>query len=306
MKQNSRTNFQADLKMASNTIVNDTPSLETKSRRKLIIHPPGFSFADLANDLRKLVRYRDLLYTLSVHRVKVRYKQSLLGASWAIIQPLAMVIILTAIFSFIVRMPSEGLPYVLFIYVALLPWNYLSTSLTTSTNGLVNHANLITKVYFPREILPLTYVVAALFDFLIASTVLIVLLLYYRAPLTVNLIYVLPIMAILTLFAIGTALVLSAVQVRFRDVGVAVPIAMQIWMFASPVLYPLAAVPVRFRSIYQLNPMAGILEGLRRVVLHGAPPDMTALSISAVISIGLLMIAYGYFKRVEATMADVI
>ena len=292
--------------MASNTMVNDTTPLETKGRRKLIIHPPGFSFTDLANDLRKLAGYRDLLYTLSVHRVKVRYKQSLLGASWAIIQPLAMVIILTAIFSFIARMPSEGLPYVLFIYVALLPWNYLSTSLTTSTNGLVSHANLITKVYFPREILPLTYVFAALFDFLIASTVLIALLLYYRAPLTVNLIYVLPIMAILTLFAIGVALVLSAVQVRFRDVGVAVPIAMQVWMFASPVLYPLAAVPVRFQSIYQLNPMAGILEGLRRVVLHGAPPDMTALSISAVISVGLLLIAYGYFKRVEATMADVI
>ena len=291
--------------MASNTIVNDT-SPGTKSRRKLIIQPPGFSLTKLANDLRTLARYRDLLYTLSVHRVKVRYKQSLLGASWAIIQPLAMVIILTAIFSFIARMPSEGLPYVLFVYVALLPWNYLSTSLTTSTNGLVSHANLITKVYFPREILPLTYVFAALFDFIIASTVLIVLLFYYRVPLTANVIYVLPIMAILTLFAVGAALVLSAIQVRFRDVGVAVPIAMQVWMFASPVLYPLAAVPVRFRSIYQLNPMAGILEGLRRVVLQGAPPEMTALSISAVISVGLLMIAYAYFKRVEATMADVI
>src|ERR1043165_2753146 len=250
--------------MASNTIVNDT-SPGTKSRRKLIIQPPGFSLTKLANDLRKLARYRDLLYTLSVHRVKVRYKQSLLGASWAIIQPLAMVIILTAIFSFIARMPSEGLPYVLF-----------------------------------------TYVFAALFDFIIASTVLIVLLFYYRVPLTANVIYVLPIMAILTLFAVGAALVLSAIQVRFRDVGVAVPIAMQVWMFASPVLYPLAAVPVRFRSIYQLNPMAGILEGLRRVVLQGAPPEMTALSISAVISVGLLMIAYAYFKRVEATMADVI
>jgi lipopolysaccharide transport system permease protein len=272
----------------------------------LIIHAPKFSISYLLNELHKLASYRDLLYTLSAHRIKVRYKQSILGISWAILQPLAMVTIVTVIFSFVARMPSEGLPYVLFVYVALLPWNYLSTALTTSTNGIVSHAHLITKVYFPREILPLTYVVAALFDFLVASTVLIVLLIYYRVPLTPNLIYCLPIMAILTLFIVAAALVLAAVQVRFRDVGVAVPIAMQVWMFASPVLYPVAAVPVRFRSIYELNPMAGILESLRLVVLHGAPPRFTALSISTVISVGLLILAYGYFKRVEATMADVI
>jgi lipopolysaccharide transport system permease protein len=278
----------------------------THTRRKLIIHAPKFSIAYLLNELVKLARYRDLLYTLSAHRVKVRYKQSVLGVSWAIIQPLAMVIILTAIFSFVARMPSDGLPYVLFVYVALLPWNYLSTALTTSTNGIVSHAHLITKIYFPREILPLTYVFAALFDFLIASTVLIALLLYYRVTFTANVIYCLPILAILTLFIIAMALILSAVQVRFRDVGVAVPIAVQVWMFASPVLYPLAAVPVRLRSLYQLNPMAGIIDSLRLVVLQGAPPNFTALSISTLISVGLLIIGYSYFKRVEATMADVI
>lgn len=286
--------------------MNDRSSLNANARRKLIIRAPRFSFGSLLNDLRKLAQYRDLLYTLSAHRIKVRYKQSILGISWAIIQPLSMVLILTVIFSFVARMPSEGLPYVLFVCVALLPWNYLSTSLTTSTNGLVSHAHLITKVYFPREILPLTYVFAALFDFLIASTVLIALLLYYHVPLTANLIYVLPIMAILTVFAIAAALVLSAVQVRFRDVGVAVPIAMQVWMFASPVLYPLAAVPLHFQSVYQLNPMVGIIEGLRRVILHGAPPETKALLMSALISVALLIVAYSYFKRVEATMADVI
>src|SRR5262249_7841538 len=161
--------------------------------------------------------------------------------------------ILTVIFAFIVRMPSEGLPYVLFAYVALLPWNYLAISLTTSTNGLVNHAQLITKVYFPREILPLTYVAAALFDFLVAGTVLVALLVYYRVPVTLNALFVLPIMMVLTLFIISAALVLSAVQVRFRDIGVAVPVALQILMFASPVLYPLAAVPARLRIVYQLN-----------------------------------------------------
>ena len=292
--------------MAADTTLQEAPSRSASRRRRLVIRTPRFSFANLRNDLRKLVRYRDLLYTLSVHRIKVRYKQSILGISWAIIQPLAMVVILTVIFSLIVRMPSEGVPYALFAYVALLPWNYLSTSLTTSTNGLVSHAHLITKVYFPREVLPLTYIAASLFDFLIASTVVVALLVYYQVPLTLNILYVLPIMIILTLFITAAALVLSAVQVRFRDVGVAVPIALQVWMFASPVLYPLTAVPARLRPFYQLNPMAGIIESLRRVVLHGAAPDVTVLSISAVISVVFLVVSYGYFKRVESTMADVV
>jgi lipopolysaccharide transport system permease protein len=292
--------------MAADTTLQDAPSLPTSRRRRLVIRAPSFSFANLLNDLRKFVKYRDLLYTLSVHRIKVRYKQSILGISWAIIQPLAMVVILTVIFSLIVRMPSDGVPYALFAYVALLPWNYLSTSLTTSTNGLVSHAQLITKVYFPREILPLTYIVASLFDFLIASTVVIALLIYYRVQLTLNILYVLPIMIILTMFIIAAALVLSAVQVRFRDVGVAVPVALQVWMFASPVLYPLTAVPVRLRPLYQLNPMAGIIESLRRVVLHGVAPDIGVLSVSAVLSVILLILSYGYFKRVESTMADVV
>jgi lipopolysaccharide transport system permease protein len=292
--------------MPADTTLQHAPSLPASRRRKLVIRAPKFSFTNLRNDLHKLVRYRDLLYTLSVHRIKVRYKQSILGISWAIIQPLAMVLILTVIFSLIVRMPSEGVPYALFAYVALLPWNYLSTSLTTSTNGLVSHAHLITKVYFPREILPLTYIAASLFDFLIASTVVVGLLIYYRVPLTLNILYVLPIMIILTLFITAAALVLSAVQVRFRDVGVAVPVALQVWMFASPVLYPLAAVPVRLRTLYELNPMAGIIESLRRVVLHGAAPDIAVLSLSAIISVVLLVLSYGYFKRVESTMADVV
>jgi lipopolysaccharide transport system permease protein len=292
--------------MPADTTLQDASSLPTSRRRRLVIRAPQFSFANLLNDLRKFVKYRDLLYTLSVHRIKVRYKQSILGISWAIIQPLAMVVTLTVIFSLIVRMPSDGVPYALFAYVALLPWNYLSTSLTTSTNGLVSHAHLITKVYFPREILPLTYIVASLFDFLIASTVVIALLIYYHVPLTLNVLYVLPIMIILTMFIIAAALVLSAVQVRFRDVGVAVPVALQVWMFASPVLYPLTAVPLRLRPLYQLNPMAGIIESLRRVVLHGVAPDIGVLSVSAVLSVILLVLSYGYFKRVESTMADVV
>jgi lipopolysaccharide transport system permease protein len=203
-------------------------------------------------------------------------------------------------------LPSEGLPYALFVYVALLPWSYFSTAVANSTNGLVSHSNLITKVYFPREILPLSYVAAALFDFMIASTILVCLLLYYRVSLTVYLGYVVPILAVLTCFTTAVSLLLSAIQVRFRDIGIAVPLVLQVWLFATPIAYPLSAVPARYHAIYLLNPMAGIIENFRQVVLHGSPPVWPALATSATFSLILLIFAYAYFKRVEATMADII
>jgi lipopolysaccharide transport system permease protein len=284
----------------------DERSHQVAARRRLIIRAPSFSWANLTNDVAKLASYKDLLYTLSAHRIKVRYKQSLLGVTWAIIQPLSMMLIFTAIFSYIVRVPSEGIPYALFAYAGILPWNYFSTSVANSTNGLVSHSNLITKVYFPREILPLSYVFASLFDFLIASSILVGLLFYYRVRLTANAAYVVPVLAILTLFIIGAALLLSAAQVRYRDIGVAVPLLLQVWMFATPVVYPLSEVPARYRPIYVLNPMVGIIENFRRALLHGAPPDVGILTISALSSMLLLFLAYVYFKRVEATMADII
>jgi lipopolysaccharide transport system permease protein len=164
----------------------------------------------------------------------------------------------------------------------------------------------VTKVYFPREILPLTYVVAAVFDFLIATFVLIGLLIYYRVPPTMNLLFAVPIVVILVCFVTSMSLVFSAVQVRFRDVGVAMPLLLQLWMFASPVVYPLSAVPERFRNLYSLNPMVGIVDSFRSVVVGGTPLNLRALGVSAVISILLLPLAYIYFKQVEATMADVI
>jgi lipopolysaccharide transport system permease protein len=275
-------------------------------RRMTIIRPPSLSRLGLFDNLAELAHYKDLLYTLTVHRIKVRYKQSLLGATWAIIQPLSMMLIFTVVFSLIARVPSDGAPYALFAYVALLPWNYFSTAIASSTGGLVSHSQLVTKVYFPREILPLTYVLAALFDFLIASIVLGALLLYYRVPLTLNAFYALPIIIVLTLFATAIALFFSATQVRFRDVGVAVPLLIQLWMFATPIIYPLSAVPAHLLPLYKLNPMVGVIDNFRRVMLHRAPPDFSSLATSALISIALLIASYLYFKRVEATMADMI
>ncbi|MBA3710908.1 MAG: ABC transporter permease [Pyrinomonadaceae bacterium] len=275
-------------------------------RRVTVIRAPAFSFAGMLQQLTKLVEYRDLLYTLTVHRIKVRYKQSVLGLSWAILQPLSLMLIYTLIFSVVARMPSDDIPYPLFAYTGLLPWTYFSTALSTATNGLVSHSHLVTKVYFPREILPVTYVLAALFDFLIASLVLAGLMIYYRAPITLNFLYVVPIILVLTIFALAMSLFMSAVQVRFRDVGVAMPLLLQVWMFATPIIYPLSAVPERLRPIYDLNPTVGVIEGFRNVLLQGTPPNFRALGASALVSLILLPLMYIYFKHVEATVADVV
>jgi ABC-type polysaccharide/polyol phosphate export systems, permease component len=271
-----------------------------------IIRPVSFSPLDLLRELRGLWHYRDLFYTLTVHRIKVRYKQSVLGLAWAILQPLSLMLIYTVIFSVIAKLPSEGAPYAVFAYAALLPWTFFSTSLTSATTGLVSHSQLVTKVYFPREILPLTYVSASLFDFVIASSFLIALFVYYGVGLTVYALYAIPILVLLTALATAFGLFLSAVQVRFRDIGVAMPLLLQIWMFATPVVYPLSAVPQRLRSIYALNPTVGVIENFRRVMLQGVAPDLHSLATSAIAAAILLPLAYLYFKRVEATMADII
>lgn len=271
-----------------------------------IIRPPSFSPFNLLRELRGLWQYRDLFYTLSVHRIKVRYKQSILGLAWAILQPLSLMLIYTVIFSKIAKVPSEGAPYAVFAYAALLPWTFFSSALTNATSGLVNHTQLVTKVYFAREILPLTYVSAALFDFCVASTFLIALFFYYGVSLTVYSLWAIPIMLLLTMLVTAFSLVFSVIQVRFRDVGVAMPLLLQLWMFAVPVVYPLSAVPERFRGFYALNPLVGVIENFRRVMLQGIPPDLYSLGISALVAAVLLPAAYLYFKRVEATMADII
>ena len=287
--------------------VMDEAMFEKEAARRLsVIRPPSLMRLNLLANLSKLFQYRDLLYTLTVHRIKVRYKQSALGISWAILQPLSMMLIFTVIFSLFARMPSEGAPYALFAYAALLPWTYFSTSLANGTSGLVSHTQLVTKVYFPREILPITYVLAALFDFLIASTVMAGLMMYYHVRPTLNVLYAVPIILVLTCFAMAMSLFFSATQVRFRDMGVAVPLLLQLWMFATPVIYPLSAVPARLRPLYVLNPMVGVIENFRQVVLNGAAPDVYSLGLSALIAVVLLIFSYAYFKQLEATMADII
>ena len=285
----------------------DGPVARTREfSRTRVIRPPSVSLAGIWTALLELWKYRDLLYTLSAHRIKVRYKQSVLGIAWAVLQPLSLMLIYTLVFAVVARIPTGGTPYPVLAFTGLLVWSLFSTALTSSTSGLVSHSHLVTKVYFPREILPLTYVVAAVFDFIVATFVLAGLMIYYHVVPTANLIMALPIILILICFVTAMSLVFSATQVRFRDVGVAMPLLLQLWMFASPVVYPLSAVPERFRGLYSLNPMVGIVDGFRGAVLGGTSTNFYTLALSAVISILLLPIAYLYFKRVEATIADVI
>ena len=276
------------------------------SRPTKNIRPPSFDPLRIWSAGRELLRYRDLVVTLSMHRLSVRYKQSMLGWAWALVQPLALMLIYTIIFSVVTRMPDEGAPYAVFVYAALLPWTYFATIMTNSATCLVNHSQLITKVYFPREILPLTYVVAAFVDFLVGALVLAGMLIYYHLPVTLYILYLIPIIAVLTAFGLALALFLSVLQVRVRDIGLAMPLVMQIWMFATPVVYPLSAVPARLRFYYDMNPLAGTIESFRRVLLQNKPPEYSSFTEATVIALVLLPLAYLFFKYREASMADFI
>jgi lipopolysaccharide transport system permease protein len=273
---------------------------------QVVIRPASRGWLRIDQHLRTLAGYTDLLYTLSLHRISVRYKQTVAGVLWAILQPLLMMVIFTIVFSKLARMPSDGVPYALFAYTALLPWTLFSTAITNGTTSLVTHTQLITKVYFPREILPLTYLVAAVFDFAMGLVVLGGLMAWYDVGVTAHVIAVVPLLVLLCAWAFAVMLTFAAIQVRFRDVGVALPVLVQFWMFASPVIYPLSVVPERWRWWYDLNPMTGIIAALRDALLQRPLSDSSALAAAVVVTAIALPFAYAFFKRAEATIADVI
>jgi lipopolysaccharide transport system permease protein len=271
-----------------------------------VIRPPSFSLITIFAGLRNLAQYSDLFYTLSIFRLNVRYKQSALGWLWAALQPLALMGIYTFIFAHVTTVKTGGVPYPIFVFSALLPWIFFSSSIANAVHGLVTYPNLLTKMYFPREIIPLSYLAAGLVDFLIASVILAGLMAYYRSPLTWNALYAVPIFFVLAGLAAAVALFFSAVHVRFRDVGLAMPFILQVWMFAAPVVYSVQSVPVRFRRLYLLDPVAGLIENFRRVLILGKAPDTGSLVISTSITVAALVFAYVYFKGSEGTMADLI
>jgi lipopolysaccharide transport system permease protein len=271
-----------------------------------IIRPPSFSFGTLGQHLTRLIQFRDLLFVLTLHRINVRYKQSILGYFWAILHPVLLMLLYSLIFSRFIRVSTDGMPYAVFAFSALLPWTFFSNGISGASIGLASNSHLLLKVYFPREILPLSYVFAAFADFVMASFVLTVLMVYCGVSITANILWAIPAILTLTVFLTGLALLASAFQVRFRDVGMALPLVLQIWMFATPVVYSLASVPAKLRFWYDFNPMVGIVETFRGAVLHGASADWGLLggsfAISAIVTVG----AYIWFKHVEATFADII
>lgn len=282
-----------------------TPA-QPEHTREIVIRPPVFSLTGALSSVASLRRHWDLFYTLTLHRIRVRYKQSMLGLGWAVLQPLATMAVLTVVFAYIARIPTGGMPYAVIALAGLVPWTCFSNAITTSTHSLVGQAQLVTRVYFPREILPLTYICAAAVDCAVAAVLLIVVMtLYGIAPGPGVLLAPLVLIVLLALVC-GVALVAAATQVRFRDVGVAMPIVLQLLMFASPVAYPLETVPARFQGLYILNPMAGIVENFRRSVLGTAPLHVESFAISVACAAVLLPLGYAYFKWVEATAADLV
>lgn len=259
----------------------------------------------VAIDLADLWAYRELLYLLIWRELKARYKQTVMGVAWVIMQPLMTTIIFTIFFSKLARIESDGIPYPIFAYAGLLPWSFFASSVTNSSSSLVANAPLITKVYFPRLILPGATIGARLVDFAVAFVLLIGMMIYYNVALTLNILMLFPLIVLVTLLALGVGMWTAALNVRYRDVGVALPVALQLWMFASPILYPLSLVPEKYRAVYMLNPMVGITEGFRSA-LFGLAFNRRALIFSVVVMLVLLVYSAYVFRRMEKSFADLV
>jgi lipopolysaccharide transport system permease protein len=256
--------------------------------------------------LRELWEYRELLYFLTWRDIKVRYKQTALGAAWAVIQPFFTMVVFSIFFGRLARVPSDGAPYPVFASTALVPWTYFATALTQSANSLVDHARLITKVYFPRLLVPGAAVVAGLVDFAIAFLVLLGMLLYYGVPLTARILTIPLFLLLAAATALGVGLWLSALNVRYRDVRYTIPFLVQFWLFASPVAYPASLVPRQWRLLFGLNPMTGVVEGFRWALLGRADAPDRIVVVSALTVIAVLVGGVFYFRRVEKDFADVV
>jgi lipopolysaccharide transport system permease protein len=269
----------------------------------LVVIKPSGSWVNLG--LRDLWAYRELLYFLIWRDVKVRYKQAVLGILWVVLQPLLTTLILTIFLGKFARVPSDGLPYPVFVYAGLLPWTFFAAALTSSGNSLVGNSNLITKIYFPRMIIPAAAVGARLVDFGIGFLNLIGLMIYYRVGVAKSIVVLPLVVVLITLLALAVGMWATALNVKYRDVGVMLPVLIQLWMFASPVMYPSSIVPARLQWIYKLNPTTGILDGFRSA-LFGRPIDWAALGISTGFTIGLLVYSAYAFRRMEKNFADVV
>ena len=275
----------------------------------LVIIQPRRSWS--AFDARELWAHRELLYFLTLRDLQVRYKQALLGAIWVVLQPLLMTLIFTVFLGMLVRVPSPGLPYPLFVYSGLLPWMFISGGIVGCSTSLTGNANLITKIYFPRVLLPAANLGTRLVDFAIAFVVLLGLILVYglvlrhQVAITWKLAALPLIIGLMTLFTLSIGTMVSSLNVKYRDVGVLLPVLIQLWMFISPIIYPAEIVPEKWRTLYSLNPIVGLIQGFRGALL-GTQIPVLALIISAAFTLILLGCAAFVFRQTEKGFADAI
>jgi lipopolysaccharide transport system permease protein len=256
--------------------------------------------------LHELWDYRELLYFLTWRDIKVRYKQTALGAAWAIIQPVFTMVVFSLFFGKLAKIPSDGIPYPIFSYAALVPWTFFASSLSQSSNSLVGSANLIKKVYFPRLAIPISTVLSEVIDFLLAFVVLLGMMLYYGITPSANILY-LPLFLLLALVtALGVGLWLSAMNVQYRDVRYVVPFIAQFWMFATPIAYPSSLLPEPWRTVYGINPMAGVVEGFRWALLGTNTAPGLMVGVSSLAAAQILVSGAVYFRRMEKNIADVV
>jgi lipopolysaccharide transport system permease protein len=292
----------ANTAVPSSRASTEAPGAEPPDQPLVVIEPGRFW---VALDLRGLWAYRELLYFLTWRDVKVRYKQTLLGAAWAIIQPLFTMIIFSLLFGRLAGIKSDGLPYPIFAYAGLLPWTFFSNAVTASGNSLVGSSTLITKIYFPRIIIPSAAVAAGLVDFGLSFLVLIPLMFYYGVSITPNLLF-LPLMVLLiTFLALAVGMWMSALNVKYRDIRYALPFVIQLWMFASPVIYPASMLRGKLKLVLTLNPLTGIIENFRSALV-GTEMKWSSLAISAAITLVLFVCSAYAFKRMERTFADLV
>lgn len=304
----STTDTTASLKSTSET-ADAVPPLDPHLRRRSLPEKPLVTIK--ANSpwqifsLKDLWAYRELLYFLVWRDLKVRYKQAVLGVAWVVFQPILMTIIFSVVLGRLAQVPSDNVPYLLFAYTGIVLWTFFSSAILTASNSLIGNANLVTKVYFPRVIIPIATVAARFVDLAVALVILTVLMFYFRVGLTVHLFLIPFFILLLALLALAVGMWTAAVNVKYRDVGLTVPVLVQLWMFASPVLYPLSLIPPRWRLLYSLDPLVGIIEGFR-AALFGSEFYWPAIVISTVVIPVFLLYAAYEFQTREKTFADII
>jgi lipopolysaccharide transport system permease protein len=254
----------------------------------------------------QVARYSELIAALTQREVKARYRQTLLGFSWAIAQPLAFMIVFNLVFSRFAKVPSDGIPYPVFSYAALVPWTFLTNALNSATISLVSQRSIVTKTYFPREVIVVSQITARFIDFLASAVIFAGLMIWYQIMPTAWILFVPVLLIIQIILMLAASLITSALHVSYRDLAPVVTLGLQVWLYLTPVSYPLSIVPAELRPWYLLNPMAGLIESYRDVVIHGRAPQMDALGASIIISLLLFAVAYPFFKRAERAFADVI